>query len=186
MLIVFEGIDFSGKSTQISLLSLEMKKKHELIKFPREDNRIIRDYLEGKNNIRVESSFFYFLADIIDGIHSTEEEIVLCDRYVYSTIAYSRVIGFEDAKEIIKLSPVKKADLVLFLDIGMEEYSRRINREMDEYEKNLELEKTAKERFESMCKENFLAKKWVKIDSSRSVEEIHEEIKKILSKSVSF
>ncbi len=181
MLIAIEGIDFSGKTTQATLLHSEVK--GELLKFPRRENTLIMNYLKGEKPFCEEASFFIFLADIIDGIKRAERrvesknELVVCDRYVYSTVAYSK-IDVNNAKEIVKLSPLPKADLVVLLDLEMEEYKKRIGEELDSYEKNLNFIEKVRENYLEMAKEKFFAKEWMVISSSKGVEEIHLEIKK--------
>ncbi len=183
MLVSLEGIDLSGKSTQTTLLTLDFP--FRAVKFPRQENRIIQDYLKGKESFSREASFFVFLSDIIDGIKKLEEKEknIICDRYVYSTIAYAQKISFENAKKIITLSPIKKADIVFYIDIDLDEYKNRINRELDKYEKKEEIQRTARERYLKMAEENFFAGEWVTIDGKKSVEEIYNVIKdKIMEK----
>ncbi len=176
MIVAFEGIDFSGKTTQITLLSSEIKAK--TLSFPRKENKMIWDYLYGKESFRKEASFFMFLADIIDGIYKEEAPLLICDRYVYSTIAYSKVVSFENAKKIVQLSPAKKPSIVFYLDLSIEEYKKRTEKEfLDTYEKDISFIKEVKRRYDEMYKEKFFAEQWVRIDASLGVEKIHEKIR---------
>lgn len=104
LLIVIDGIDGSGKTTQIDLLSKSLKEKniaHEVISFPRyEDNlygKLIRRYLNGEfGGISQVSPYLMALAYAGDRALAkplienwlNDGKIVLANRYVSSSYAH--------------------------------------------------------------------------------------------------
>lgn len=103
-LIVIEGLDGSGKSTQIEKLRnyfTEKNLKHEFIHFPRTDapyfGELISRFLRGEfgqvndvNPYLVAMLYAGDRKDVSDKIYSWlhKGKYVLLDRYVYSNIAY--------------------------------------------------------------------------------------------------
>ena len=175
MLISIEGIDLSGKTTQVMLLSVEYNLS--VMKFPRDETPILREYLNGKVELSKKALFFLFLADILDGVEKVKRPAVL-DRYIYSTLAYS-TIDYEKAKKIIEMAEPPKADIVFLLDITPEEASKRAE-EKDRYESSYEVQKTARERYLDMAKSNFYAKRWHVIDARKDAIAIFKEISRVM------
>jgi len=102
--IVFEGIDGSGTTTQIKRVSEELRRKNRLVTTTAEPSngpvgKLIRKYLGGSfpmPTARIRSSFMslLFTADRLEHFNVEIEpalqrgDMVLCDRYLLSTIAY--------------------------------------------------------------------------------------------------
>ena len=106
MLVVMEGIDGCGKSAQIDLL--REKVGAAVFKYPTSKYSMLRDYLDKKISIEPKALFLLFLADISDDQENLKEaleenEIVILDRYVYSTLAYEGE-GFDlaNGKKIVE------------------------------------------------------------------------------------
>jgi len=105
LLIVFEGIDGTGKSTQMSLLARALQKKGLPVIETREPTmgqygRRIRELYTNRRQVSPEQELELFLADRREHVESLllpalrEGKIVLCDRYFLSTAAYQ---GHADA-----------------------------------------------------------------------------------------
>jgi len=103
LLIVFEGIDGSGKSTQMSLLARYLREKGLAVIETREPTngqfgQQIRALYTNRNGVSPEQELELFLADRREHVHTMlapalkEGKIVLCDRYFLSTAAYQGVI----------------------------------------------------------------------------------------------
>lgn len=102
-LIVFEGIDGSGKTIQAKLLLKYLKKikiSHEFLSFPRYDSawgKMVRRYLDGEfGNVGEVSPYLasalyagdrLFAADKIRR-WLEESKLVVCDRYIGSNLAH--------------------------------------------------------------------------------------------------
>jgi len=126
--IVFEGVDGSGKSTQIELLSMKLRDEgvdHVLEREPSDGNigRFIRDYAEaGDRYLQPESEALLFTADRFEHSKRIEQTLeqgvtVVCDRYYHSTLAYQGAADVDVAwlRDLQKFA--LKPDLVLLLDV---------------------------------------------------------------------
>ncbi len=142
MFISFEGIDFSGKSTQINLLKKYLGKKNRKVKIIREPggtkiSELVRKILLDKthNKMQIETEIFLFSAAraqlvrekirpyLDDGIY------VISDRFHDSTTAYQgfgRGIPLESVEHINQIAVGRTIpDLTFFIDIPVEEAEKR-------------------------------------------------------------
>ncbi len=103
LLIVFEGIDGTGKSTQMSLLASALREKGLAVVETREPTngsfgRQIRALYTQRNGVSREQELDLFLADRREHVENLlipslqEGKIVLCDRYFLSTAAYQGIV----------------------------------------------------------------------------------------------
>lgn len=114
MLITFEGIEGSGKSTQVMLLEEFLKKEGMPYLILREPggtkvSEIIRSILlDPQLHIEAETELFLFLASRAELVKKiikpalAKKQIVICDRFIDSTIAYQS-FGRGLPKDIIVL-----------------------------------------------------------------------------------
>ncbi len=190
MFIVFEGIDGAGKSTQISLLEayLRAKTTKDII-LTREPGGTkvaeqIRTLLFTQDiDDRLTELFLYIAArreNFLKTIKSPIEEqsIVICDRFIYSTIAYQGYGFGIDIKTIEQLNsliiPQKYCPTVTFiLDVEVESaISRSIGQK--KYESTLDIHFYEKVRsgFVELSKRehSYL------IDANKDPEDVHNEI----------
>jgi dTMP kinase len=180
-LICFEGLDGSGKETQSNLLVDYIKTKgRKAIRFeepsPLPVGRLIEKCLTEKISLEKETFALLFAADRMEdtvrNIKPKLEEgyVVVCDRYVLSSLAYQTAMGLDLAwvKELNRhaISP----DLVLFLDINPEKSLKRI-REKELFDK-LEFQKKVRARYLNLIGEY----KHRIIDGSKPKEKVHEEV----------
>ncbi len=141
-LIVFEGLDGTGKSTQIRLLADRLRNKGETVFVDAEPSalptgKLLRRMLSGEVISSPWALAALFLADRINqntdpenGIekHIRAGETVILDRYYHSTFAYQ---GYETdlawTMDIHDRCPeIRKPDLVLFLTMPPEKCLARI------------------------------------------------------------
>lgn len=142
MFITFEGIDSSGKTTQISLLKeyfIQRNKEVFVVRDPggTKVSEEIRKILLSKNNFEMvkECELFLFCASraqlvnevIIPKLRSNI--IVISDRFFDSTTAYQgygRDLNIEDIKVLHKIAiNGTPPDLTFYIDIDYEESHRR-------------------------------------------------------------
>lgn len=195
LFIVFEGLDGSGKSTQISMLREKLKLMGRKVYVTAEPTNsatggLIRDTLS--NNYKRKSSELasLFLTDRIShnvnpvwGIQKFLKEgtDVICDRYYYSSFAYQ---GLDtDLQWIIDMNlncpQIIKPDLCIFLDVDSKRCKRRVDSERAHLEifENDEkiMEKTRIQFFEVFKKLNTNENICI-IDANRPINVVADEI----------
>ena len=152
--IVFEGIDGSGKSTQIQKIHVQLEKKKVPVTstFEPTDGPIgslIRQMLAGEVEVDQRTIASLFAADRTDHLVNREKgvkalvdqgRVVLCDRYYFSSYAYHSLymkmdwVIHANALNVEILRP----DATIFIDVDPEICLKRIlaNRDsLDMYEK---------------------------------------------------
>lgn len=144
MFITFEGIDGSGKTTQLNLVAQYLEKQgHEVLKIREpggtDFSEIIRDMLlNHKTKINPISELFLFeaaRADLCEKVIKpalAKNIFVLSDRFFDSTTAYQgygRKLNIKDVERINKFATSGlKPDLTFFLDISMNLSKKRTAR----------------------------------------------------------
>ncbi len=195
--VVFEGIDGSGKTLQLSWLSAWLQKRKYKVFVTEEPMResitghFVKIALKSKEKYPPEIYLLLFLQDRINHIENYIKpaleagKIVLSDRYHFSTLAYQTAQGIERSKidGVLKALnyEILQPNLTIFIDVPVEVALERIygrtKGTVDLYEKEEFLRKV-RENYLELAKEfNFLV-----IDGDRDPEEIHEEIVKRVGK----
>lgn len=183
-LIVIEGVDGCGKETQIELLKQKLE-NIDVFKYPTQNYPLLNDYLEKKVEFDPKALFLLFLSDISNEQQKVKQALdqgktVILDRYMYSTIAYevNGGMSYEQGKEIIQSIGYLQPDKVLILDISSEISQQRKSKqkELDRYEENKNYLEKVRNNFLKLYEESFHAKEWIKIDASKTVEEVHNDI----------
>ncbi|MEM5790927.1 MAG: dTMP kinase [Candidatus Aenigmatarchaeota archaeon] len=199
MFLVIEGIDGAGGSTQSNLLRKFLEEKNfkiELIGYPDYSNpigRVVRKFLDKKFEISPEAQFLLYGLDMVkDGEkilkNLKEGKIVLVDRYIFSTLAYQcfgKKFSLKKGLKLIEIFELQKPDLVILLDIKPETSIKRKmkeNKRLDRHEEDLELLKKVRKGYLKLAKENVFSKEWIVLDGEKEIEEVSEEIKKIVDK----
>lgn len=134
MFITLEGIEGSGKSTLIDALANHLRDIEEVPLISREPGgsglgRKLRPILlsSATDNLAKEAELFLFLADRAQHVHELikpalkEGQIILCDRYTDSTLAYQgygRGLNLEALEKMCKLASLDLVpDLTILLDL---------------------------------------------------------------------
>jgi len=149
--ITFEGIEGSGKSTQIELLQASLKQEGHSVKVLREPGTTqlgekIRDVFLEKTNEKVdpitEAFLLYASRKHLDQNflqeHLKNQSIVIADRYSDATVAYQcfgKGLSEDFVKYIHEKSDLLSPNLTFYLDITAETSKARIDdRELDRME----------------------------------------------------
>ncbi|MGB2403480.1 MAG: dTMP kinase [Akkermansiaceae bacterium] len=161
-LIVIEGIDGTGKSTQATMLSEALREKdHHVVQSFEPTNgpwgkKLRASATAGRLSIQDELS--YFINDRREHVNQVIEPtisaggIVILDRYYFSTMAYQGARGIDPAtirKDNESFAP--KPDLLIVLDLDVDTALQRIgvrDGEANEFEKRESL---------NFCRELFLS-----------------------------
>lgn len=188
MFIVFEGLDGCGKTTQVELLKYNLEKNgYKNVKTFREPGSTelsekIRDILLNFDLTDIQRMFLFLTArnsvvekEIKPAIENND--IVLCDRYAPSTLAYQ---GY--GKNVTDIGVIHRLnnlacenihpDMTIFLDVPVEECKNR-------QEMNDKMEKTSAPIYEKIYngyKQLSKNNNWFVVDGTKTVEEIAEEI----------
>ena len=185
-LIVFEGIDGTGKSTQCKLLAKSLTERHMLNIALAEPTRgtwgtKIRKLLsEGRQGISPQEELSWFVNDRKEDIGLNimpalqDNKVVLMDRYYFSTAAYQGALGLDPEQirlENETFAPIP--DRVLIFLTSPETCLERIESSRDQksaFEK-LDYLRNVQELFKSFTGPNIRF-----IDSVGSVPEVHEKV----------
>ena len=181
-IIVFSGIDGSGKSTQLKLLYDELinnyrvfVSKIEYMPLNEMNKNLIR-------NLLIEFRSGFEILKQVTEIHTKDNKFdyVLCDRFLMCYLAYAYMYGIEPIELIRKmLFFIKNPDLTLYFDSDVDLALSRIKGRDTEIKKH--------ENYESLMK----AKKGYEklyssfgdleiIDANRSIGEVNDNVKDAL------
>ena len=199
MFITFEGIDYSGKTTQATLLVERLKQLGKGVVFLREPggtavSEKIRAILLDRNHLDISETTEILLfsaarAQLVQEVilpSLRAGKIVVCDRFYDSTTAYQGYGRGLTLDDVCRLNTIATSgttpEMTVFVDVQIDEISRR-----------LRARKGAADRMESSGRAFYerviagyrqLAKvephRIVVVNGMRSVEEIQEEIWNII------
>jgi len=195
LLITFEGGEGSGKTTQSQILYNALKEKGFDVTKTREPGgtkfaEIIREILvQGESNkINNISELFLFAAARADHVQKVIKEslkdnkIVICDRFIDSTLAYQGYAGRLDldlVEEVNKISIGEiYPDLTFILDIdptqGIERALGENNKETRFEEKDIIYHKKIRDGYMKIARDN--PNRCVVINGTNDIERISKKI----------
>ncbi|XP_041483093.1 thymidylate kinase-like [Lytechinus variegatus] len=187
-LVVFEGCDRSGKSTQCKKLVDSLREnglKAELMRFPERSTtigKVIDSYLKKSSDVQDNAVHLLFSANRWELVPEMKRKLgegvtLVVDRYAYSGVAFTA------AKQGFTLDWCKQPDvgiplpdLVLYLDISSEAAGRRGGFGEERYEKS-DIQLRVAENFKRMQEDD-----WKVIDADQSMEDLHRQIKDLVLK----
>jgi dTMP kinase len=187
MLAVFEGIDGSGKNTQIQkLLSFfrQEKIRYRLHKYPTRKAKDVFAHLSGKKSLPPEELAEVFASDILSEQSKIRREIasgfvVICDRYLHSTLAYQGTKArYGKLREALASRGVVVPDIVFILDIEPQAAAerKRAQKNPDLFERNTGFLAEVRRNYLRMAQDNFLSYKYVIVDASMAPDDIFAQI----------
>ena len=185
-LIVFEGCDRAGKTTQCKKLVDRLREQNKQVKFMNFPNRttqsgqIINAYLQNKENLTDEGIHLLFSVNRWEVKNEMERELksgttIIVDRYSYSGVAYSAAKGldFEWCKTPEK--GLLKPDLVIYLTLTSEAMARRGGFGNERYE-TTEIQRKVGKMFERMIEIPL----WKVINADKTEHDLTDELERIL------
>ena len=187
-IIVLEGTDKAGKTTQSRMLAEALKvlgKVCVAIDFPDYTTPIgmeIRAFLDGKRDYPAEAKHLLFSANRWEKkkeIESMVENgtIVVMNRYWQSNLIYGAANGM-DAGWLLRLDKgLPKEDLVVVILVNPGVSSKRAET-LDTFESDPQLASKAYKNYLKFAKQF----KWKVLDGSKSKDQVHQEVMKIIRK----
>ena len=147
-LIAFEGLDQSGKQTQAErLLDAFRRSGHraEFLTFPAYDTAIgeeIGRALKGERDYQPDTLQLLYIANRFEykprlDAWLTAGDVVICDRYRASSVAYGEAQGLDPAWLDETQHPLPMPAVTIFLDIPPEAGVKRKSAGRDMYERDL-------------------------------------------------
>lgn len=178
-LIAFEGLDQSGKQTQAErLLDALRSKGHrtEFLTFPAYETAIgieIEHALRGKRDYQPDTLQLLYIANRFEFKPRINEwlasgAIVVCDRYLASSIAYGEAQGV-DAKWLTEIQrSLPQPSLTLFTDMSPEVSLTRKKADRDKFERDMPLLGRVRESYIRQS----AAPNWVRIDAEQDKDSV--------------
>ena len=182
VLIAFEGLDQSGKETQAQLLRDRLRQngnKSRVVSFPDYGTSIgeeIARALQGARAFPSDVMQLLYVANRYERRSDLERWltgglVIICDRYVASSIAYGTAQDLDPAwlTDIQRFLP--EPNLTVLLDIKPETAARRKAVGRDRYERDLALLGRVRKSYLEQLQET-----WVRVDGEQSKEDVAEEV----------
>ena len=197
MFITFEGGEGSGKTSIIKLVEAELIKLNHQVLVTREPGgslvaeQIRKIILDSKNiSMTAETEALLFAASRTQHLEEIvlpalkDGKIVLCDRYVDSSLAYqayARDLGFDFVLKANNYAIKNLPDITFYLDVepelGLKRISVRNNLNRLDKEK-LSFHKKVREGYHEVMK--MYPERVVKIDANGTIDEMLQDIMKVL------
>ena len=209
LLIVIEGTDGSGKSTQLELLKKSIQdKSYGVMVSEWKTSRLIANVIDDakdRNLLNATTYSLLYAADFADRLENQiipalkSGFIVLLDRYFYTALARDVVRGqnIEWVKNLYEYAP--EPDLVFYLDMPVDVLLKRIigTTGLDFYESGRDVGFSTDfyksfEIYQNKCLEQYNKMKEIynfrSIDGTKSIQEIHkimnDEVQKLLDSGI--
>lgn len=193
--IVLEGIDGAGTSTQIKKLIEKNPERFSATAEPTgtETGKFLRKILGGDISVNEKTAAYLFAADRCEHLYGAGGVIeqlengktVVSDRYFFSSLAYQSVTCGEELPRMLN-SPFPLPEYLFYFQIDPEISLKRVdsrNEKKEIYEK-IDMQKKTAALYDAVISEyeaNPDGMKIIRIDASKTIEEIEKEIAGILN-----
>jgi dTMP kinase len=185
LLIAFEGLDQSGKQTQAEMLRDHLKhegRKARLVSFPYYGTSIgeeIARALQGERDYGPDVMQLLYIANRYERKADLQRWldgglILVCDRYVASSIAYGEAQGLSGAWLATIQSFLPPPSLTIVLDIAPETAVARKTVDRDRYERDLSLQTRVRQSY--LAQASSSTGGWVVLDGERTKEVIAADV----------
>lgn len=196
VLIVFEGIDGSGKTTQIEKIAHRLRKHTYPVTITHEPNHnskwgqlIQKKVKKHREEVTPEKELDWYLKDREWDLHQNilpaldKKHIVLVDRYYLSNAAYQGALNIFSPEYVLqKNSFARKPDLWILLDVAVEIGQSRIRQRDKQNEDQLEqadYQEKVRQNYRELATMNIGGKiEWV--DASGEEDELTQILEKII------
>ena len=188
LLIVFEGIDQSGKSTAAKRVRELLKEEGKQVIIQSFHDRttktgkLIDYYLNDKTSKLPQQTIHLLYSanrwEVIDKIkeHLENGITVICDRYSFSGLVYSIANGLDKDWCLACDKGLPEPDVVIFFDLSLEEaQKRRRTLSVDRYE-NIEFQRKVKQFYDELRSEL----NWISVDANVDQETLAKNITSII------
>jgi dTMP kinase len=180
--IVIEGLDGSGKTTQAALLAKKLSQNH-IVLLTAEPSRgkigtfIRQGCLYEDKRLPTEAEALLFAADRIEHMQKEvkpaldEGKLVICDRYVYSSLAYQGSAGLSlDWIKTINARALQP-DFSVFIDVAPERVLERLQRKKSVME-TIETQRKVREIYLKFVEKGEL----IRVDGDKPKEAVADEL----------
>jgi dTMP kinase len=189
--VCVEGLDASGKTTQAKLLTTNLRRKGFDAVYTTEPSggqvgRLIRSFvLNREERVPIALEALLFAADRVDHVEGEvkpllkQGKVVVCDRYVYSSLAYQGAAGLDvgwiEYVNRFALTP----DQAILIDVPTDIVLERLKRKKTVMENKLNLDKVRQVylKLAEDCRLTLL-------DGNRRRDEVAEEVSQTVSRSL--
>jgi dTMP kinase len=183
MLIAFEGLDQSGKATQARMLRTRLAHDYarvRLVSFPDYETPIGKEIaraLAGERDFGPDTMQLLYIANRFEykprvDLWLSAGDVVICDRYRASSIAYGEAQGLDPAWLDDAQRPLPRPAVTVFLDIPPEAGEKRKTDNRDVFERDLALLGRVRESYRRQAGQP----DWVVIDATPARDEVAEAV----------
>jgi dTMP kinase len=183
LLVVFEGLDQSGKQTQAERLRdrlVSAGRTLRLLSFPSYETHLgaeIGRALKGERDYAADTMQLLYVANRFEWKPEIERElaagtVVVCDRYLASSIAYGEAFGLDGQwlTDIQRYLP--QPDLTVLLDIDPQVSASRKTADRDKYERDLALLARVRESYMRQAS----GPRWLRLDAGRDRDAVASDV----------
>jgi len=189
-LIVFEGCDRSGKTTQCLKTCQKLSEeggKVELLKFPNRTTTIgkmIDNYLKQSVELDDHTIHLLFSANRWESFKYMKDLLmsgttVIVDRYAYSGVAFTAAKGLDIEWCRQPDIGLIKPDKVIYMTVTGDQASKRSQFGEERYEK-IEFQNKVKKIFLQLQDQEY----WQVVDGDADIETVHSDVFRIVSKTI--
>jgi len=203
LLIVFEGIDGAGKTSQTEKTVEWLEKQgYDIFQTKWSDSDLFRKTIKKAKEKRLLSPMLYCLIHAADMLVRYEQDIlpaleknkiVICDRYKYTSLVRDAVRGVDTSIASKVYKDLREPDLILHCTVPIEVAFTRLikgkglsyygsghdlNLAPSREENALKYEKLMSDEYKSVLKGEAHC---IKVDMDRKIDEIFQDVKKIMS-----
>ena len=183
LLIAFEGLDQSGKQTQAERLKAALERRGRtclLLDFPSYETHIGREIeagLHGGRDYGPDVMQLLYVANRYEKKPQIQSvlsrgTIVICDRYLASSIAYGEAFGLDGAWLLDVQRFLPPPDLTILLDIAPETAAGRKTANRDKYERDLALLSRVRDSYRRQAE----GPGWLRLDGERPKDDVAAEV----------